>query len=120
MISTKEIFLTPEGIVKVSDPDMFMVGNFGKNFNQYYSPEYLTYHKLSPSSCVFSLAMCLLELMFLENLRECYDYQEYRFVDSVFTAKVGLMMKMDQYSESFKQVLLKMLNTSEKLRPTMT
>jgi hypothetical protein len=119
VLSTREIFLTAEGIVKVADPEMFSLGGFGKNWGQYYSPEYLTYHRQSPSSCVFSLGMCLLEFMFMQDLKDCYDLQEYRFNDAVFSTKIAQMMKMTEYSEGLKQVLIKMLNTSEKHRPTM-
>jgi hypothetical protein len=57
--------------------------------------------------------------MFMQDLKDCYDLQEYRFNDAVFSTKIAQMMKMTEYSEGLKQVLIKMLNTSEKHRPTM-
>jgi hypothetical protein len=67
LISTREIFLTADGVVKVGDPDLLSVNLAGeiKTLVQYYPPEYLNLHKQSSNGCVFSLGMCLLEIIFL-------------------------------------------------------
>lgn len=76
LVSTREIFLTSEGVVKVGDPDLLSVSVVGpiKSLVQYYPPEFLNLHRQSASGCVFSLAMCMLEIIFLEPLTDCYDY----------------------------------------------
>lgn len=61
----------------MGDPDLLSVNLAGpvKSLVQYYPPEYLNFHRQSASGCVFSLGMCMLEIIFLETLTDCYDYQ---------------------------------------------
>lgn len=115
LISPDDIFLTDEGVVKVVDPELAIV-NRSSNARSYYAPELLTSHRDSPNSSVFSLGMTILELIFLEPLFDCYDYEGFGFNDSLFNVRIKELEKVP-LSESLKQVLLKMLTNSDRQRP---
>jgi serine/threonine protein kinase len=107
--------------VKVGDPDLLSVNLAGpvKSLVQYYPPEFLNFHRQSVSGCVFSLGMCIMEIVFLEALTDCYDYQEHSFNEQAFHARINRLKAIPELSDNFVQVLLKMLSISEKQRPSM-
>lgn len=60
--------------------------------------------------------MTILELVFLEPLFDCYDYEGFGFNDSLFNVRVKELEKIP-LSDNLKQVLMKMLTSSDRQRP---
>lgn len=115
LISPEDVFLTDEGVVKVVDPELATVTKLC-NARPYYAPELLTSHRDSPNAAVFSLGMTMLELVFLEPLFDCYDYEGFGFNDSLFNVRIKELQKTN-LSDNFKLVITKMLTSSDRQRP---
>lgn len=77
LVTSEDIRLTEEGVVKLLDHEATATSHRGfltLKRNHYYSPEYLTQGNSSKGS-VFSFGMCLMEIMYLEPINDCYDYE---------------------------------------------
>lgn len=58
-VTTEDVFLTEEGVVRMADPEVCGIGELGDP-KLYYPPEFLSSHRESPNGVVFSLGMCIM------------------------------------------------------------
>lgn len=124
-VSPIDIFVAPDGTVKVVDPSIATSSPFNLLEGYYYSPEIMEFFKQSEpvatedidifKSDVFSLGLCVLHAALLESADDCFDYGACAIDYAALQNKLAVLS--EHYSQELTNVLLAMLNEFPDSRP---
>lgn len=119
-----KIFIMNDGLVKIVDPDAISDGSrFVLSQGVYYAPErFENFHRTdrgnsSEKETIFGLGMSLLHAATLEEVFECYGYEEHKFNNKKLQERLGKLEGM--YSEEFVFVLVNLLELNPNRRASM-
>ena len=124
-VSVIDIFLTPEGLIKINDPAISSSSPFSFVEGYYYAPELLeSLSSLDPSlidsldifrADVFSLGMCALAAGLLEDCTDCYIYEQGLIDEEMLRSKLRRLAQV--YSENYVRIIEAMLDFNISQRP---
>lgn len=122
-LNAEKVFITPEGQLKVIHNDMIdETYRFSIDSKHYYAPEKLrNFGKLDNDSglikeAVFSMGMTLLQAAILDEVVDCYDYNQQLFLEVSLESMVESLSGV--YSEDFIEILTNMVDINPSRRST--